>query len=89
MKALIEYTIRQRLRDVSTLTVTVEATALPGKTKILHVDQKNIANLQKIEVYEPSLWSFITLTNFSLFRFLRLGVPLKFKPKVQAMLSCR
>lgn len=51
MKALIEYTNRARLRDVLSLTVTVEATALPGKTMILHVDKSNIAQLQKIEVY--------------------------------------
>lgn len=50
MKALIEYTNRARLRDVLSLTVTVEATALPGKTMILHVDKSNIAQLQKIEV---------------------------------------
>lgn len=50
MKALIDYTVRSRLRDVSTLTVTVEATALPGQAKILRVNENNIANLQKIEV---------------------------------------
>lgn len=50
MKALIEYTNRNRLRDVFTLTVTIEATALSGKTKILKVNSKNIAQLQKIEV---------------------------------------
>lgn len=50
MKALIEYTNRARLRDVSALTVSVEATALPGETKILTVNNKNIAQLQKIEV---------------------------------------
>jgi len=50
MKALIEYTNRNRLRDVFTLTVTVEATALSGKTKILKVNSENIARLQKIEV---------------------------------------
>lgn len=50
MKALIEYTNRNRLRDVFTLTVTVEATALSGKTKILKVNSENIAQLQKIEV---------------------------------------
>lgn len=56
MKALIEYTVRSRLRDVSTLTVTVEATALPGQTKILKVNENNIANLQKIEVSSLKLF---------------------------------
>jgi CD109 antigen len=60
MKALIEYTVRSRLRDVSTLTVTIEATALPGQTKILKVNDNNIANLQKIEVS----FSVLNLNNF-------------------------
>lgn len=50
MKALIEYTNRNRLRGVSGLTISVEATALPGQTKILHVNSNNIAQLQRIEV---------------------------------------
>ena len=50
MKALIEYTNRARLRDVLALTVSIEATALPGQTKVLHVNNKNIAQLQRIEV---------------------------------------
>lgn len=57
MKALIEYTNRNRLRDVSGLTVTIEATALPGKTKILHVFHNNIAQLQKIEI--PQAWGTV------------------------------
>jgi len=51
MKALMEYTVRSRIRDVSSLTVTVEATALPGLTKTLTVNQKNLAKLQTIEVF--------------------------------------
>lgn len=50
MKALMEYTVRSRIRDVSSLTVTVEATALPGQTKTLTVNDKNLARLQTIEV---------------------------------------
>lgn len=34
MKALIEYTSAQRIRDISSLSVTVEATALPGKSQV-------------------------------------------------------
>lgn len=50
MKALMEYTVRSRIRDVSSLTVTVEATSLPGQTKTLVVNEKNLARLQTIEV---------------------------------------
>lgn len=57
MKALIEYTNRARLRDVSNLTVSVEATALPGKTEVLTVNNKNIARLQKIEI--PHAWGTV------------------------------
>ncbi|XP_014293821.1 CD109 antigen [Halyomorpha halys] len=57
MKALIEYTNRNRLRDVSGLTVSIEATALPGQTKILHVFHNNIAQLQRIEI--PHAWGTV------------------------------
>lgn len=50
MKALMHYTQTQRLREVSELSVTIEATSLPGQTKVLHVDRKNLATLQSVEV---------------------------------------
>lgn len=50
MKALIEYTLRTRIRDVSELAIMVEATSLPGQTQTLHINNKNIAQLQSIEV---------------------------------------
>jgi len=50
MKALIEYTVRQRIRDVSSLSVTVEATSLQGHVRNLYVNEGNLAKLQKIEV---------------------------------------
>lgn len=50
MKALIEYTIRTRIRDVSNLAITVEATSLQGQTKHLQIHDRNIANLQNLEV---------------------------------------
>lgn len=50
MKALMEYTNRERIRDVSGLTVFVEATSLAGQSKVLYVNSKNLATLQKIEV---------------------------------------
>lgn len=57
MKALIEYTVRSRLRDVSSLSVTVEATSLPGQTKIFHVNDDNIAVLQSIDI--PEAWGTV------------------------------
>lgn len=50
MKALIEYTVRSRIRDVSQLAISVEATSLPGQTKTLYIKDKNLAQLQTIEV---------------------------------------
>lgn len=57
MKALIEYTSAQRIRDISSLSVVVEATALPGKTKVLHVNDKNRAQLQAIDI--PEAWGTV------------------------------
>ncbi|GAB0098879.1 macroglobulin complement-related [Sergentomyia squamirostris] len=57
MKALIEYTIRSRIRDVSKLMVTVEATSLPGKSKTLYINDKNLAELQSIEI--PNAWGTV------------------------------
>ncbi|EFA07485.1 CD109 antigen [Tribolium castaneum] len=57
LKALIEYTSAQRIRDISSLSVTVEATALPGKTAVLHVNDKNRAKLQHIDI--PNAWGTV------------------------------
>ncbi|KAG7207858.1 hypothetical protein KM043_009457 [Ampulex compressa] len=57
MKALMDYTVRSRIRDVSSLTVTVEATALQGQTKTLYVNDKNLAKLQTIEI--PEAWGTV------------------------------
>lgn len=61
LKALIEYTGRSRIRDVSQLAVSVEATSLPGLTQTLYINDKNLAQLQTIEV---SLNFFIYLLFF-------------------------
>lgn len=80
MKALIEYTQRTRIRDVSTLSVTIEATSLPGQTKVLDINERNLAQLQSIEV---SLHIFYILhyTNHYNPRFQTHGELLKFRPK--------
>ncbi|KAF7989441.1 hypothetical protein HCN44_008115 [Aphidius gifuensis] len=57
MKSLMEYTTRSRIRDVSSLVVTVEATSLPGQTKTFIVNDKNIAKLQSIEI--PEAWGTV------------------------------
>lgn len=49
MKALIEYTVRSRIRDVSQLAITVEATSLREQSKILHINDHNLAMLQSID----------------------------------------
>lgn len=50
LKALIEYTIKSRIRDVSQLSISIESTSLPGETKMLYITDKNLAQLQSIEV---------------------------------------
>lgn len=50
LKALIEYTVRSRIRDVSQLAITVEATSLPGETNTLYINDRNLAQLQSLEV---------------------------------------
>lgn len=50
LKALVEYTVRSRIRDVSQLAISVEATSLPGQTQTLYINDKNLAQLQSIEV---------------------------------------
>ncbi|CAO1404502.1 unnamed protein product [Diamesa hyperborea] len=57
MKALIEYTVRSRIRDVSQLSITVEATSLPGQSKVLRINDDNIAVLQSIDI--PNAWGTV------------------------------
>lgn len=66
MKALIEYTMHTRIRDVSKLEITVEATSLPGEKKILYITDQNIAKLQTIEV-RVKLVRNVQVTDFNEF----------------------
>lgn len=50
LRALIEYTNRKRLRDVSALTVSVDAVALAGATRTLHIHNDDLARMQFIDV---------------------------------------
>lgn len=49
LRALIEYTNRKRLRDVSALTVTVDAVALPD-SRTITLRNDNFALMQYIDV---------------------------------------
>lgn len=60
LRALIDYTNRKRLRDVSALTVTVDAVALRGDTRTLHVDNDNLARMQSIDI--PEAWGTVKVT---------------------------
>lgn len=57
MKALIEYTSAQRIRDISSLSVSIEATSLPGQTQVMYVNDKNRARLQYIDI--PNAWGTV------------------------------
>ncbi|XP_014602109.1 PREDICTED: CD109 antigen [Polistes canadensis] len=57
MKALMDYTVRSRIRDVSSLNVTIEATALSGTPRTLSVNPQNLARLQSIEI--PEAWGTV------------------------------
>lgn len=57
LKSLIEYTSAQRIRDISKLHVKVEATALPGKTQIMYVNDNNRAQFQYVDI--PNAWGTV------------------------------
>lgn len=50
LRGLIEYTVRSRIRDVSQLAISIEATSLPGLTQTLYINDHNLAQLQSINV---------------------------------------
>lgn len=57
MKALIEYTANQRIRDVSSLSVSVEANSLGGTPHVLHINDKNRVRLQSLAI--PDSWGTV------------------------------
>ncbi|XP_012233435.2 CD109 antigen [Linepithema humile] len=57
MTALMDHTVKTRIRDVSELEVTIEATSLPEQRKRLFVNNKNLAKLQTIEI--PEAWGTV------------------------------
>ncbi|CAH0713091.1 unnamed protein product, partial [Brenthis ino] len=60
LRALIEYTNRKRLRDVSSLHVSVEAVALRGGARSLRVRNDNLATMQTIDI--PEAWGTVKVT---------------------------
>ncbi|XP_045452691.1 CD109 antigen [Melitaea cinxia] len=60
LRALIEYTNRKRLRDVSALQVSVDAVALRGDTRTLRVKNDNLAIMQTIDI--PEAWGTVKVT---------------------------
>lgn len=57
LRALVEYTVHSRIREVSSLTVEVEASSQGGKIQALHIDDTNLAQLQSIEI--PESWGTV------------------------------
>ncbi|XP_068620051.1 CD109 antigen [Battus philenor] len=60
LRALIEYTNRKRLRDVSALSVSVDAVALHGNTRTLTLRNENLALMHTIEI--PEAWGTVKVT---------------------------
>lgn len=50
LEALIEYSIQSRLRDVTDVSITVEAPATPGFAKNFHIGEDNLSVKQSLEV---------------------------------------
>ncbi|XP_055919076.1 CD109 antigen-like [Eupeodes corollae] len=57
LKALIEYTVYSRIRDVSALSISLEATSLKDRTKSLFIDDSNLAQLQIVDI--PNAWGTV------------------------------
>ncbi|XP_063831034.1 CD109 antigen [Ostrinia nubilalis] len=60
LRALIEYTNRKRLRDVSALALTIDAVALNGSSRVLHIDNNNLAVMQSVDI--PEAWGTVKVT---------------------------
>lgn len=50
MQALTEFSVQSRSRDVTDITVTVEAPSTPGFTRQLHIGRDNLSKLQTLSV---------------------------------------
>nr|QOJ54018.1 macroglobulin complement-related 2 [Ixodes ricinus] len=57
MQALTEFSVQSRSRDVTDITVTVEAPSTPGFTRQLHIGRDNLSKLQTLSI--PNAWGVI------------------------------
>ncbi|XP_022255098.1 CD109 antigen-like [Limulus polyphemus] len=57
IQALTEYTVHSRQREVTDITIMVEASSTPGFVKQLHIDDNNLSELQSIEI--PNAWGAV------------------------------
>ncbi|XP_053673815.1 CD109 antigen [Anopheles nili] len=57
MKALTEYSTRNRVSNVTQLAIKVEATSLPGETKQLYITRQSLAQQQFLDV--PNAWGTV------------------------------
>ncbi|KPJ10420.1 CD109 antigen [Papilio machaon] len=60
LRALIEYTNRKRLRDVSALSVSVEAVALRGAARTITLSNDHLAHMHTIQI--PEAWGTVKVT---------------------------
>ncbi len=57
MEALTEYAYRARLRDITEMSVSVEASASPDSNELVKISSENLATVYKFDVI------FITFSN--------------------------
>jgi CD109 antigen len=50
MEALTEYAYRARLREITEMTVLVEASASPNANQLVQISSDNLASIHKLEV---------------------------------------
>lgn len=98
LKALIEYTVRTRIRDVSQLSISVEPSST-SKTHTFHINDQNLAELQTLNVnihhnnsFNWFIFSVEFIFTFSMFFHSRSqmhGEPLRCKPRELVSQFCR
>ena len=59
MEALTEYAYRARLRDITDMSVVIEASASSDARKVVHIDSDNLASIHRLEV--PNVWGHINV----------------------------
>ena len=58
-QALIEYTVRHRIREVTSLTVEVEATSNPQLKRTMYITEQNLAEPQFMDI--PNAWGTVKI----------------------------